>query len=435
MAERSTESFVSTNVILFFVFSIVGIIMIINDAVPPYFTQGNGVGLLFLALVSVVGPMIYLSIGNRPHANIDQQRFWCAVVVWAVLLVGLTARQLAIRQPGQKPVGIHDGAVQSEVAAKFLLQGKNPYGADYRGTLYAQVNPPIVGGPAINVVWSHYIYPPLTFLLFVPLQIAFSAIGPLADYRLLSLGALVGVFLVLLPLASSWTKRTRLLLLTVGNPLLWIFALAGSNEQIMVLGLIGATTLLFHRRAGWAGFVFGLAMASKQTAWLLLPLGVFVVWKYYQGQPRATQAYRQLARGLFVSLALTFGPFIVWNPSHVYIDLVQYASGLIPFSYPISGTTFLQYLHIFHLVASPWAIIPTYIFQLVVGIPVLIMTVNWFRTRPVMSRWLAGAAMLVLAVLLFSRYLNNNYLVVPVTLLVAAMAWQWEEERDNLTHE
>lgn len=421
------EPLISTNALLFLLLPTLGMMLVTGGGVGQYFT-GNG--LLTPSLLCAAGPLIYIAIGQRGSAQTDRRRFWWALAACTTLVIILTAGQLRVRA-GSDVAGIHDGAVQAEVAATKLLHGENPYGANYRGTQYEKLNPPIVGGPAINVVWSHFIYPPLIFLLYIPLEIVHRITGSLADYRIITVGALGGIAAMLIFTATTWTERTRATLLTLGNPLLWIYAVIGANDIVSALFLLGATLLMARKRWWWSGVVFGLAMATKQSVWILAPLWLLWLWKSSATERVLNIARRNGLLGLAVSAAAIFGPFLIWQPWRIIDDLIRYASGSIPYSYPISGTTFLQYLTVFRFVDSPWAIIPTYIFQLAVGLPALFFIWRWIRRDAGPVRWLVGSGILMMAVLLFSRYFNNNYYIVPIVLFVTAYTLS---ERENETH-
>jgi hypothetical protein len=183
-----------------------------------------------------------------------------------------------VRGTAHRPVGIHDGAVQTEIAAQKLLNGHNPYGADYRGTAYQTLNPPIPGGPGNNVVWHHFIYPPTTILLETMNEAASRLFQSAGDVRLVTLGALVLLSLMLLIRQKTWTGRTKVFILTLGNPLLFIYALIGANDIVAVAGLVGTALLAERKQWRSMGLVFALTVGVKQSAWLAVPL--WLIWMY-----------------------------------------------------------------------------------------------------------------------------------------------------------
>ena len=89
----------------------------------------------------------------------------------------------------------------------------------------------------------------------------------------------------------------------------------------------------------------------------------------------------------------------------------------------------MQYLPVFGLVPSVWSIVPTYWGQLIIGVPVFLALARWFRRDTNPDVWLTAVSILTLAVLLVSRYNNNNYLSGLLLLSVAAYAFR------QITHE
>lgn len=401
---------------LYFALQLCGLLLLTNGGVGPYFAGGN---LLPWALLSIVGPMVVLLLDQSGSLSADCRRFWFVVSLSLVLVVGMFVRQLTVRQT-DRVAGIHDGAVQAEIAADKLLHGENPYGANYRGTDYETLNPPIVGGPSVNVVWSHVIYPPFVFEAFLPFALLGRLDGVLADYRWLTVGALMLVAWLIIRRASTWEERTMGAVLTLGNPLLWMYAVIGTNDGLAVTLVVCSVALLGDRRWWWSGAIFALALATKQSVWILAPLWAWWTWREASGSARA----RRLAGfGLGAGLLITFGPFLLWQPQRLLTDIYTYASGSIPYSYPVSGTTFLQYLTIWHIIPSPWTVFPAYIFSLLVGLPALWMAWRRLRTRSGAGQWFIASAAVMLATLIVGRYMNANYLIFPTVLMVAGFVW------------
>lgn len=419
------EPFVSLNALLFFILSIGGISFIISSGIGQIYTDAGR--LLPFALFCLIAPLIYLSIGQRSTGQTDRRRFVWVITSCSILIVGMFIRQLIIRPWTDTQKGIYDGAIQSEVAADFFLHGINPYGADYRGTPYAAVNKPVIGNNTDNEVWYHYIYPPLNFLVYLPLRILSPILGPLADYRLVTIGALYVLTWLLTRQAQTWSQKTTVVLLTLGNVLLWGYAVIGCNDLLVVLLIVGSTILLRRQRWWWGGALFGLALASKQVAWVLLPLWLYWIWQVTRHTLPGWKNFRRTLSGTIIMVAIFFGPFILWNPLAIFTDLVRYAGGAIPETYPIAGTTLLQYFYILGIIPSPFTVVPVYLFQLMVSIPISVLTAGWVRLAPQASRWLAGAAVLILSVMLVSRFFNNNFLQIPMVFLIAAYLLQSQE--------
>lgn len=416
------------NAVLLLIMTWGGVVMIDADVIPPYLGQAGG--LLAIYLLSLVGFVVFVLLERGTESSARRQ-FWLALGVVTVIVVGLFSRQLALRGSAPMPRGIHDGAVQTEVAAGFLRQGHDPYGADYRQTPYAALNPPIPGGPAINVVWSHYIYPPFGFMLTAALQALAKPFGVQIDVRLLYLAALVALSALVVRLGQTWAKRTEFLLLTAGNPFIWLYVLVGYNDVLMVAAIVAAAVAAAGGRWGWSGLAMGAALAVKQSAWV-----VGLVWIIFLAVRARQDGRGALRRGLLAVVLTTLvivGPFVWWHPVALFDDVIRYASGSIPYSYPISGSTILQYLHVLGLVPSAWSLVPAHLFQLVVGLPLLWWSWALLRREPTAARWLTCAAITLLAVLMTGRYMNNNYTGAVIALAVGAYALHGHERSHRAT--
>jgi uncharacterized membrane protein len=220
------------------------------------------------------------------------------------------------------------------------------------------------------------------------------------------------------------------MLLTLGNPLLWGFAIIGCNEIFAVTAMAGSALLLQRKRWAWSGAIFALAIASKQIAWVVTPLWLWWVWQSARASSQMWPNLKRALLGLVSVGGVIFLPFLLWGPTKLFTDLVKFAGGGFANSYPTAGTTFLQYLYVYHIIPSPYTVYPVYLFQLFVGVPVFILVASWLRQQHQASRWLAGSAVLLLAVMLVSKYFNNNFLTAPAGLLVAAFVLQFHEQSD-----
>ena len=407
--------------VLFLLFGYAGATLLGSNLISPYFAHGGG--LLWFHLWALVSWIVFVTVGQGETASAARRRFVIVLVSVAVVVVGSTLRQVHLRQPNGPPRGIHDGAVQTEVAADFFLRGHNPYQADYRFTSYGAINPPIPGGPAMNVVWSHYIYPPLTFLFQTPFTLLAQGFRQTPDMRWLLLGALALSSWLVVRMTKDWDRRTLFLLLTVGNPFIWLYVVAGYNDILVVTAFIAVAAAWRMKRWVLVGVAFGLAVGLKQSAWVALPLFALALWR------RDRNDRYKAWRAFVITTAAVFVPFMLWNTPALYDDIVRYGSGVIPYSYPISGSTFIQYLPVFGLVPSVWSIVPTYWGQLIIGVPVFLALARWFRRDTNPDVWLTAVSILTLAVLLVSRYNNNNYLSGLLLLSVAAYAFR------QITHE
>lgn len=396
--------------LLFLIFGFAAAKMLSKDFLAPFLDHSGGVYLTYL--ITFLGFLVSLRGGSTPAAA--RRRFWVLLCA-TILMVGMiTWRQSLVRM--NTFTNIHDGAIQTEVAADLLLRGQNPYAADFRSTAFGQAPSPYRPG-AVNLAWTHYAYPPAVIVTAIPSMLLRPWLGPLTDLRWLYVGALIALTLAVVRQLASWEQRSLAMVILLANPLLWLYAVAGFNDILSVAAMVLSAVLVERNRPRWGGAMMGIALAAKQTAWLALPLWAWWLWRRRQKNPTAaTQG--MITAG--ITAAVLFVPFFLWNPSALYDDVVRYVSGSIPFAYPISGSSLLQFLTIFGWVDSPWDIIPTWPYQLIAAAVSGWIGWRWIRVRPDASTWLAASTVMTLSVALVSRFFNDNYVSAIVALGAAA---------------
>lgn len=397
--------------------------LLTKDFLAPFLDTSAGALLPYL--ITFVGFLLSLRGGKNPAAA--RRRFIVLTTATVLIVVMTTWRQSLIRM--NNPVLIHDGAVQTEVAANFLLHGQNPYAADFRPTLFGRAPSPF-RPDAVNLAWTHYVYPPAVIMTAIPSIVLRPWLGPLTDIRWLYVLALIALTTAVVLNVKSWERRSLTVVLLLGNPFIWLYAVAGFNDILAIAAIVGSVLALQRKRWVSAGVLMGLALALKQTAWLALPFWLWLIWheqQSHKGQPIAARATISLA----VTTAIIYLPFFLWGPAALYDDLVRYVSGSISFSYPISGSTFLQFERIFGLVDSPWEIIQTWPWQLVAAVAGWWAGWRWLRRRPTAGILLMVTAAVTLGVAMVSRFFNDNYL--SAILLLATAAYLLDHEHESAT--
>ncbi len=407
--------------LLFLVFGFAAAKALSKDFLAPFLDHGGGVLLSYL--ITFVGFIVSLRGGTGSGAA--RRRFWVLLTATVFLVGMVTWRQSLVRM--NTFTRIHDGAIQTEVAADFLLHGINPYVADFRPTAFGQAPSPY-RPDAVNLAWTHYAYPPAVFLSAVPNILLRPWFGPLTDLRWLYLGALLAATAAMVSVLRTWEQRSLAVVLMAANPFLWLYAVAGFNDVLAVATMVLSAVAIERKRWRGGGVLMGIALAAKQTTWLALPLWLWWLWRRRQAVPAARPFHQALWPMVIVTGAF-YLPFFLWNPAAMYDDLVRYVSGSIPFAYPISGSTFLQFLRLGGVIDSPWDIIPIWPWQLIAGLVAGWVGWRWIRRRPDAATWLAASAVMTLSVAMFSRFFNDNYLSAIVLLGTAAYLLHHEPER------
>lgn len=398
--------------LLFLVFGFVSATFLRKDVLAPTLEHPGGVLVFYL----VVFFGFLFSLGGEEKTNGGRRRFW--ILLGSSVLIVVMAAWPQTRLRTSDTMRIHDGAVQTEVAADFLLHGTNPYSADFQPTVFGQAPSPY-HKQAENLAWTHYAYPPAILISALPSVLVRPWVGQLSDIRWVYIMALVVLATVVIQQQKNWERRSVVAVLLIANPVIWAYPAAGFNDILAVAAMVLSAVCL--DRGAWrsSGIMMGVALAAKQTAWLALPLWIWLLWRR-QREERARLQFRRGVLAAGITTIIFYGPFLLWNAPAMYDDLVRYVSGTIPYSYPISGHTTLQYLRIFGFIDSPWAVITVWPFQVLAGLAAGWVGWQWIRRRPSGSSWLAASAVVTLGVALMSRFFNDNYLSAIVVLGTAA---------------
>ncbi|MBI4426126.1 MAG: DUF2029 domain-containing protein [Candidatus Kerfeldbacteria bacterium] len=385
-------------------------------------------------LVFSIVPLLVLAGYVAVSALRPAQRSWNvrfgAVVLLGVFLVGsLFGLQLFARRNSLPYLFIHDGAVQAEDAIAALRQGQNPYTIDYRERTFGAFPDGFSEATRPNPAWTHHIYLPLQLLLGLPIAIVSEVLWDWFDIRLLY--ALSFALLIICTALLSKNLERRLLVLILGlfNPLFLPFFAAGFND-VFFLGWIALGALLLQRRRfTLAGLALGFAFASKQSAWFLLPFYAAYVYATAGGPRRWWVAARRLLPAVLVT-AVVIAPFFAWSPADFIDDTIRYGTGSAELSYPISGFGLSQLMLASGVIRSSWDYYPFWIFQVIVGLPLLAVLIRRQRRDPSVSQMLTSFGLLAFALWFVSRFFNDSYVGVLSVVFLLAYAAQ-EPAREN----
>ncbi len=323
-----------------------------------------------------------------------------AFVVWGVLQI-TTA-------PGYGT----DEIAFDQYAAQLVSHGLNPY-AHSMAPAFTQfhVSPDgytfrLDGQPVTSLS-----YPALSFLLYVP----FVALGWTTQLAVVlnvvawAIGIIVAY--ALLP------RSVRPLALVVGSLGLYVsYAVGGVTDAIFVPLLIGAVygwDRFVTERGPWAWrgpVLLGLAMAVKQTPWLLLPFlvgGIAIEATRWAGSTR----FGVRTAGRYVAIAVA--AFLLPNLPFLFMDPSAWLSGVLT---PISS----------HAVPAGQGLIELSLFlglgggsltaySIAVVVVFLFLWLSYLATYPLLKSW---AVVLPAVVLFFSARAFGSYLIM---LLPAAI--------------
>jgi len=328
----------------------------------------------------------------------------------------------------------HDGGVlYAEGAIDALLDGRSPYAVSYAdgplGEKFA-FDPYWHGRPHQHIL-TFQPYLPLPFLAGVPLKGLSALVGLPYDQRLLHLAHLLAL-LWLLPRMVPRDRGALAQTLVVLNPTFAHYFVQGTNDVLVIFWLLAAIHLIGRRGAAWA---LAIAAATKQFAWVVLPLAAAAMAPRPagRGRPELAALVRGAARlwPVALVLALTIGPFLAWTPADFVGDAILFNFGLTDASYPYGGTPGYGLANF--VVALGWIDsledeFPLMIGTLLVFVPLYLVLLRRLIARP-SPRLLAAASGLALFVfLLFGRMFHYNYFAVLAALLTIGWLGRGEEE-------
>ena len=374
------------------------------------------------------------------------------LLIWAILLLTVFApsiKMMLLRQGSGPASYSHDGGViQTEATVNFLLSGRNPYVEDYTKTPMAEW-----GINEFRTALYHYPYLPWTFVFSAPFKVLADHTLGWYDQRMVYL-LLFALTLALLPGLARQPQTRLLLVMLIGlNPIMGSDLIYGQNDSFVLAWIVLSLWLWVkategrERRAdtpekedsapgragggGWylaSAAAFGLACASKPTAWFLAPFYVVLLagsnelldqgkgtWERTRARLAGTlrSAWPALAAG-----ALIIGPWFVWNPAAMYDDVWRWANGTSASAYQIWGWGASNLLLAFGWVSSRFAYWPFWIPELVLGLP-LMAWLLWRQLREnSLGQALWGYGLFILVFFFVSRFLNENYLGYLVAILV-----------------
>ncbi len=384
---------------------------------------------LLLIVGAIGGLLVYLLVDEFLRS--ERARYWIKLaLIWAIILLtvfGPSLKLILLRQGSGPASYSHDGGViQTEATIGFFLQGRNPYVEDYLSTPMAEW-----GIDEFRTALYHYPYLPWTFLFSAPFRLLSTAVIGWYDQRFVYL-LLFALLLLLLP-GLARTRQARLLLvMLIGlNPIMGSDLIYGQNDSFVLAWIVLSLWLWFRWRyarggRGWlwaSAAAFGLACASKPTAWFLAPFYLLLIaggdpadlWR----KPFAwgARAWRAAWPALAVTLVI-IAPFFVWNPNAMVDDVWRWSNGTSETAYQIWGWGASNLVLALGWVRSRFDYWPFWLSQLVIGLPLLLALIGRQARENTPGRALWSYGLFLLVFFFVSRFLNENYLGYILACLV-----------------
>jgi 4-amino-4-deoxy-L-arabinose transferase-like glycosyltransferase len=308
---------------------------------------------------------------------------------------------------------IGDGAYQMQLARNVLMRGVDPYGFNYVGTGLERAP---WNQPFPNPSLHHLDYWPGTIVLPLPVQAAFQGVLGWWDERIWLLLAAIAVWILLRRLVSGAAGRMAAIafFLIPGHSLL---AILGDNDLPMVALLLSATLATANRKFLMAGLLMGLAIATKQTSLIAVPILV----AYAVAQNVGWREFLRAAGVAVASVCVLLAPFVLWNAGAFVADtlLFNFAGGAE--AYPIQGLGLSSILLEAGIIHGARDAFPFLLIQLPLVIAVWLLAWRRLIRYPRASELIVWSGLAFFVFLFTNRFAQQTYILLGVELILAGL--------------
>jgi len=303
--------------------------------------------------------------------------------------------------------------LQQESAIRFLLDGKNPYAISYFGTPLEQWH---YSDKEVNPALYHFVMQPFYLLFALPFYFLSNTTIGYFDGRIPLLFLFLTLLILAGILAKDREKKLLFIILLAFNPAMLSYTLEGRSDIFMFSFLFVGLFLLHKKQYLWAGVPIAFSFAVKQSVWPILPF--YIAFLYFKTKS-ITKTFKNILPFIIVFLTIVL-PFFLWDKKAFLDSTVFYLSGNVPHSYPISGYGFGTMLHQMGHIKDVNAYYPFIIWQAIIGIPLLIVTLKYLKSRPGIGRMMLAYGIFLFVFWYFSRYFNNSHLGYLSMVLISA---------------
>jgi hypothetical protein len=344
------------------------------------------------------------------------------VAVIVLLAVPATMLQVGLRDGSEPWYFDNDSTYQIDIAGDLVLDGKNPYGHDYRGSGLERWYPAVGGDTSVpRVALDHFAYFPGT-----PLTAAVWRLvpAPFDDYRVFVLLCTLALFVAALAFDAPLPWKLALGAALAANPLAIRGAWFGTADAPSVLFTVLAFALVVRSRYVLAAASLGAAVLLKQFALVAVPFVAMALLTRNVPRPVLYRSAAAFAAVVVVGVL----PFAIADPGALWEDTIAYGAQ----TYRIIGYG-LAGLLVEAKVVDRFGSYPFLPLALLIWLPITawLLWAQW-RSRRL---WVgaAGFAAAIFVLLYLGRVFQTSYLIWPfsASLLAFLLAHSPSSERDG----
>lgn len=342
---------------------------------------------------------------------------------------GSTISAMQLRNKTSSFGFISDSALQMEIAGRYLLLGYNPYSKEYTNTDLASWEYKDALGSTDNPALYHLVYPPFLVVISASLYRIFSQYAGWFDIRIVYLLAYASLLFLAFIKFRHHQGKIFFLTFVCLQPLFISTVLAGYTDVVVLALFLWSVFFLGRKRLGVSAILFGLSLATKQTAWFAIPIVAIYLW---QRERKKVVRYLSIA-GL--TWLIFFVPFIWWDAKALMTSLILSPAGVTPHPIPVSGYGLGSLLIALGKIPDIYSSYPFWFWQLGLGIPVIAILLHqkksWWSEKNLLLSYT-----IFLSVLWFSsRYFTYTHIGFLAALTGAAWSWDGGEDRKTIRQE
>ncbi|MCL4199828.1 DUF2029 domain-containing protein [Patescibacteria group bacterium] len=384
-----------------------------------------GLGILhtetFLAGLTLVS-ICYLMVSMLRPARSLRLRLLLTIAFAVLATVIPTISNMQERHRTLPQNFVNDSAMQAEIAGRYLLLGLNPYSTPYDKSDLAKWPYIDEMGNKTNPALFNNIHPPFLLLVSAAQYRVFAQLFAWSDIRVVYLLAYASLFVLAFWKFGISEKTLLFLIFGALNPLLTTFIPEGTNDVMVLALLLWALFAAEKKSFIVSGILLGLAMGTKQTAWVAAPFFAYWLWKQ---QP--AKAFRQFLLSTILTAGAIYLPFLVWHAEALIKSLVLYVTTdprAQKFIHPIEGIGFSPVLPKLGVVKSLYSTFPFWIIQIIAyTVSFLLYWVHTKRGSKEEKNVLFFMAFGTLMAWYFSRYFLQSHLGYIITLFTFSYFW------------